>query len=245
MLLNSAASAGTGVASSTCNFTIPATQPGSTLVLTIASDSFGVSSIACGSGLFTSVEPAPNAHNFGLICMMQNVTGGTTSGTVTFGGATNSGVQALEFSGLLGSPAGAVTNASGSSTAPQSGPLTPLNTANVVICIAITNVAIGSGPSGGATGLTALNWVGTRQLVTGYVIENTNPATTIGWTISSAFWDSAIAEFKADPLYASKVVQIPNARVGPNAMRHNVRNPIKGHSSPDQTPAPPQVVIVG
>lgn len=194
-VINVTASAGTG-STTTCAFTIPGTNRASVLILGIGSQSFGVSGVSCGGGSWSLAEPAANSHNIGEVWIGEGVAEGTTSGTITFAGTTNSAVQSLEITGTTTAPTDTKTNAGGASTAVSAGPVTPSTPLNVVIGLSVTNTAPTAGPSGSFTGLTPLVFALSRTVQMAYKIQTAATAATVGWTIVSGNWDAAIVCFK-------------------------------------------------
>lgn len=194
-VVNTAPSGGVG-STTTCAFTIPATQAGSILLVGIGSQTAGVSSISCGGGTFVLAEPAANSHNIGELWIGTGVAAGTTSGTVTFAGTTNSAVQALEVTGLQASPVDTKANAGGASTVVAAGPVTPTTVVNLVVGLSVTNTAPTAGPSGGFTGLTPKVFALSRTIQMAYLIQPAASAATVGWTIVSGNWDALICVFK-------------------------------------------------
>lgn len=188
--------AGKGVAATTCVCTIAATTGGSTVHLLVAADSFGATSIAGGSGSYVKSKAGGNAHNFCDEWIGTGIAAGTTSITVTFGGITNSGVQIVETTGEQATSTDTTNTANGVSTAPASGSVTPTTPTNIVIGVAVTNSIPTAGPSGGFTPLTPFNWVGTRYISTGYLIQASAAAAAIGYTMVSGNWDATIVAYK-------------------------------------------------
>ncbi len=138
-----------------------------------------------------------NAHNICEVWFLPNAPAGLTTVTYTHGTSAAGGGNVSSWNDDLDSPGDTGANANGVSTAPASGSITPGILENLVVGVAVTNVAKTGGPTGTTTALTELNWTGTRWLLPAYIIQTAATGVNAGWTLgSSANWDAVIASFK-------------------------------------------------